>query len=263
MASKDFVTIIGTGNLAWHLAPALDNAGFTVKEVFGRSRKRAELLTGRLYQAEPVTSLDFSRSPSEIFVLAISDNAIEKVARELVLPDNAVLAHTSGSVPLSALGFAATNDTGVFYPLQTFSKEKKVNFEEIPVFIEAETSLAEKVLVKMAKTVSKRVHRIDSDDRKVLHVAAVFASNFTNHMLTLAKEVMDARKLKYEWLKPLIAETLNKSLSLDPEKAQTGPARRGDLEILEKHLELLHFDPELAEVYRVISQHIVDRYHEE
>ena len=112
----------------------------------------------------------------------------------------------------------------------------------------------------MAKAVSRKVFRISSGERRALHVAAVFASNFTNHMLTISKTIMSGHNLEYEFLRPLISETINKSLSFGPEAAQTGPARRGDLEILDSHMEFLKEDEELSEIYRVISQHIVDHY---
>ena len=113
--------------------------------------------------------------------------------------------------------------------------------------------------MKMGKAISKKVKQISSEDRKALHVAAVFASNFSNHMLTLSKQIAEKNGLDFEVLKPLIAETLNKSINIGPENAQTGPAKRGDLEILERHLSFLQDDPAVAEIYRVISQHIIDQ----
>jgi predicted short-subunit dehydrogenase-like oxidoreductase (DUF2520 family) len=258
--ANPFITVIGSGNLAWHLAPALDNAGYSVREVYSRNPKHAEALTSRLYQAEVKLSLDFSDSSSTIFLLAVSDDAIQDLAQEIVLPDNAILAHTSGSQPLRILGYAAAENTGVFYPLQTFSKAKKVDFHDIPIFVESEANEVERVLMRMAKTISSKAQTITSEKRKALHVAAVFASNFTNHMLTLSKEIMVENKLNFDWLKPLIAETINKSLTIGPEKSQTGPAKRGDFETLDKHHAFLNNDEELAALYKVISQHIIDRY---
>lgn len=252
--------MIGSGNLAWHLAPALDNAGYSVREVYSPNPKHARELVGRLYQAELKTSLDFSNSASEIFIVAASDDAIEGIAQEMALPGEVILAHTSGSLPLGALGYAATPNTGVFYPLQTFTRSKKVSFEQIPVFVEAETGEAENVLLKMARAISTKVKKISSAERRALHVAAVFASNFTNQMLVIAKEVMEQNRLDFEWLKPLVVETITKSLELDPEVAQTGPARRGDVQILDRHMQLLQNDPELSEIYRLLSQRILDRY---
>ena len=256
------VSFIGSGNLAWHLAPALDNTDFAVREVYSRNPAHAAALVERLYQANVKATLDFSTSTSQIFIIATTDEVIEEIAQEIILPENAILVHTSGSQPLSLLGYAATPNIGVFYPLQTFSKSKKIDFKEIPVFIESENSETEKALQLMAKAISKKIFKITSQERKALHVSAVFASNFTNHMLLIAQELMKENNLSFDWLKPLIAEMINKSLTIGPENAQTGPARRGDFEILDKHLEFLQGDEQVAELYKLISQHIVDRYHE-
>jgi Uncharacterized conserved protein len=254
------VSFIGSGNLAWHLAPALDNTDYSVREVFSPQLAHAEALVGRLYHAKIKSTLDFSASPSQIFIIAVSDDVIPEVANEIILPEDAILIHTSGSQPLDVLKNADTSRLGVFYPLQTFSKNKKIDFSQVPVFVESGNSETEKVLLNMARAISKKVHKISSGQRIALHIAAVFASNFTNHMLTLSKDVLKANKLDFEWLKPLIAETINKALTLGPEKAQTGPAKRGDLEILDKHVDFLKEDEAVAEIYRVISQDIVDRY---
>jgi predicted short-subunit dehydrogenase-like oxidoreductase (DUF2520 family) len=254
------ISFIGSGNLAWHLAPALDNVGYVVKEVYSRNPKHAKELTKRLYQAEIKTTLDFSTSGSQIFIIAVSDDAIKSIAQDIVLPDNAILLHTSGSQPLSVLGYAATEHIGVFYPLQTFSKSKKVEFKSIPIFIECETPEAEKICLQMGKKISSDVRTIGSRERKALHVAAVFASNFANHMLTISKDLLNENKLDFDLLKPLISETINKGLAIGPDQAQTGPAKRGDYEILDHHVEFLQHDESLASIYKLISQHIIDRY---
>jgi predicted short-subunit dehydrogenase-like oxidoreductase (DUF2520 family) len=256
------VSFIGAGNLAWHLAPALDNTDFAVREVYSPSKKHATEIVSRLYEASVMDSLDFSASASRIFIIAVADDAIEEVAQEIVLPDNAFLVHTSGSRPLSVLEYAGTENTGVFYPLQTFTKGKKMDFKETPVFIESTNSETEKMLMNMAKAITKNVRKISSETRLALHVGAVFASNFVNHMLTISQEILKDKKLDFELLKPLIVETVNKSLSIKPDKAQTGPARRGDLEILDSHTEYLEEqgDEQIAEIYKLISQNIIDRY---
>ena len=254
------VSFIGAGNLAWHLAPALDNSDFPVKEVYSRDTKNAEALVGRLYESRVQLSLDFSFSSSRIFIIAVADDAIVDVVQEIILPEDAILLHTSGSQPLSSLDFAATQQTGVLYPLQTFSRNRKVDFKEIPFFIESNDPETERLLMTVAKTVSKKVFNISSEERKALHIAAVFASNFTNHMLAISQDLVRENGLDFEHLKPLIAETINKSLTMGPDNAQTGPAKRGDLEILDKHLEFLQSNESVSEIYRVISQNIVDRY---
>lgn len=259
MSTPVLVSFIGSGNLAWHLAPALDNMGYVVKEVYSKNPQHAEALTERLYQAEVKATLDFSTSDSRIFFICVSDDAIAEIAREIIVPDDAIVVHTSGSQPLSQLQFVATNHIGVFYPLQTFSKSKKVDFKTIPIFIECYTE-AEALLMEVAKNISAEIRKIGSEERKALHVAAVFASNFTNHMLTISKRIMQQNNLDYNWLKPLIAETINKSLTIGPENAQTGPALRGDLEVLDSHLNFLVENEQEAAIYRAISQHIIDLY---
>jgi predicted short-subunit dehydrogenase-like oxidoreductase (DUF2520 family) len=257
------VTFIGSGNLAWHLAPALDNTDFAVREVYSPNAKHAAALIDKLYQAHLNLTLDFSTSKSQIFIIAASDDSIQGIAQNITLPENAILVHTSGSQPLSLLRYAPTPNTGVLYPLQTFTKDKKIELREVPFFIESENSATEKVLMSMAKAISKKVFKISSTERKALHVAAVFASNFTNHMLTIARDIADKHNVNFEFLKPLIIETINKSLAIGPEKAQTGPAKRGDLEILDSHMQFLEHEEAIAEIYKVISQHIVDRYSED
>ena len=253
------VSFIGSGNLAWHLAPALDNAGYTIVEVYSKTRKHAKALVNRLYQAEVKKDLDFSESIADIFIIAVSDDVIEEVARELVVRDDAIVAHTSGASSIGLLEFVATDNVGVFYPLQTFSKDKKVDFSEIPICIESSNDFTGDTLAKMARSISKKLHSIHSSDRRALHLAAVFASNFTNHCLRVAEDILNKEKLPFELLKPLIVETINKSLSIGPSHAQTGPAKRHDFETLDKHLDYIK-DEELAELYRMISQHIVDTY---
>lgn len=262
MATPIFVSFIGSGNLAWHLAPALDNMGYVVREVYSPNPNHAEALTERLYQAEVKATLDFSTSDSKVFIIAVSDDAIADTAREIILPEDAILVHTSGSQPISQLQYAATQHLGVFYPLQTFSKSKKLDFKDIPIFIESYTEEAEQALMQIAESISKEVRKIGSEERKALHVAAVFASNFSNHMLTIAKEIMQQNSLDYDWLKPLITETINKSMYIGPEEAQTGPAKRADLNVLDIHLEFLKEQQGIAEIYKVISQHIIDTHYE-
>lgn len=253
------ISIIGAGNLAWHLAPALDNAGYAIREVYSRNPKNARLLTERLYDAQVVERLDFSSSSCKIFILCVPDDAIEAVVREIILPDNALLIHTSGSKSRQVLDFAAAEATGVFYPLQTFSKGRKIDFTNIPVFVEADSEEAEKVLLKMGKSISRQVMPLNERQRLALHVAAVFASNFTNHLLLLAHEIMEENRLNPAWLHALVAETVNKAMELGPEQAQTGPARRGDLETLDRHMEFLIDKPEVAGIYKMISQDILNQ----
>ncbi len=256
------VSFIGSGNLAWHLAPALDNAGYTVREVYSRNPRNAELLVERLYEAEVKATLDFSTSVSKYFILAVSDDALEEIVREIILPEEATLIHTSGTHPLSRLGYAATVNIAVLYPLQVFTKSNKIDIRDVPLFIETEIRELESELLALGRTISRHVLPVTSQQRKALQVAAVMAAGFTNHLLRMAKKICEENTVDFSLLSPIIAETLNKSLAWGPQSMQVGPAYTGDFETLDKHMEFLQHDERLAEVYRVISQHILDEHAE-
>jgi len=252
------IAIIGTGNVAWHLAPALEDAGHTVTEIYGRDIAKAEQLTGRVYEAEATDDLDFSESKAEIFILAVSDTAIVELADELILPEDSILVHTSGTVSLEMLGYSSATYTGIFYPLQTFSKGREVDFSEVPFLLESEDQTTLQKLKKIAKSLSPIQYVIKSKDRQALHVAAVFAGNFTNHMIRIAEEIMNRQGLDFEMLKPLVIEVVSKSLQLGARKAQTGPAIREDFTTLENHHQFLNYNESVAEIYKLISQDIID-----
>lgn len=252
------ISFIGAGNLAWHLAPTLENAGHYVKEVYSQNGVTAKNLVGNLYDATLKTNLDFSDSTSQIFILALPDDAIQSVANELILPELSLLIHTSGGKTIGVLEDSAAAAFGVFYPLQSFSKSRPVDFEQIPILIESDNKEATQILKNLGKSISKHVKFVSSEQRAKLHLAAVFANNFTNHLLAIAETLAKDAKLDFSLLKPLIIETVEKSLKLSPKKAQTGPAKRGDIETLDKHMELLAGDEPLQEIYKIISQHILD-----
>ena len=252
------IAILGTGNVAWHLVPALEDAGHTVTEIYGRDIEKAEQLTGRVYEAEATDELDFSESKAEIFILAVSDTAIVELADELILPEESILIHTSGTVSLEMLGYSSATYTGIFYPLQTFSKGREIDFSEVPFLLESDDETTLQKLKKLAKSLSPIQYVVKSKDRKALHVAAVFAGNFTNHMIRIAEEIMNRQGLDFEMLKPLVIEAISKSLQLGARKAQTGPAIREDFPTLENHHQFLNYNESIAEIYRLISQDIID-----
>ncbi|MFD2201492.1 Rossmann-like and DUF2520 domain-containing protein [Shivajiella indica] len=254
------IAILGTGNVAWHLAPALEDAGHTITEVFGRNSEKIASITKRLYTAESKEDLDFSESEAEIFILAVSDDAISDLADQVILPEESILVHTSGSVPLEILGYSSASYTGILYPLQTFSKDRSIDFAEVPFLLESEDETTLQKLKKLAKSLSPLQFMLKSKDRLALHVAAVFASNFSNHMLRISEEIMARQGLDFEMMKPLIIETLSKSLELGARKAQTGPAIRTDLHTLDLHYQFLNYNEQVAEIYRLISQDIIDSY---
>jgi predicted short-subunit dehydrogenase-like oxidoreductase (DUF2520 family) len=252
------IIIVGSGNVAWHLGPELENVGHRVVEIFSRNPKNARSFQKRLYQAEINPSLDFSETLADVVLLCVSDDAIEEVAREVVLPANAIIVHTSGSQPVSKLGYTGTDNIGVFYPLQTFTKGGQQHIDDIPILIEAENRETLGVLKRLAESVSSQVYNVNSGDRLAIHVAAVFACNFSNFLFGVAEEILNKKGFELGILRPLIAETLNKSLNIGPVKAQTGPAARGDLETLDRHMELLK-NSNYREIYRLFTEKILNR----
>lgn len=261
------ITLIGAGNVAWHLGFALENHGHGVEEVYSRDPHKAKDLAMRLYNARASKSLNFARSKAEVFIMAVTDDAIGEVLTQLVLPPNAILVHTSGSKPLAVLQRWAevysdvAVSVGVFYPLQTFSKNTQIDFEEIPLCIEASDEPTEQKLVSVAQDLSEIVYVVDSAERQVLHLGAVFACNFTNYLFTLSKELLEDAHLDMVLLKPLIRETIRKALLVaDPATVQTGPARRGDRKTIQQHLDYLKDNPEAKVIYRLLSEGILHRY---
>ena len=255
---KFSIAIIGTGNVAWHLAPALENAGHTITEVYSRDIHRASKVTGRLYATEPKDDLDFSGSEAEIYIIAVSDHAIPAIADSIILPEGSILVHTSGSMPLQVLAYSSATYTGIFYPLQSFSKSREIDFEEVPLLLESDDQAILQKLKILAKSLSPQQYVVKSKDRMALHVAAVFASNFTNHLMRLAEDIMNRQGLDFDMLKPLIIEQINKSLEMGAKQAQTGPALRGDINTLDLHYQFLNYNEQVAEIYKLISQDIID-----
>ena len=254
------IDFIGAGNLAWSLAPALENGGASVKNIYSRNVANAQKLVGKLYEGQVKTDLDFSESDADIILIAISDDAIEEVAKELILPEDIIIAHTSGSIPLASLGYLASPNIGVFYPLQSFTKNQQVDFDNIPFLIEGETQLTKDRLRILAKKISKNVSIISSSQRQQLHLAAVFANNFTNWILSQSADILESNNLDLALLKPLIEKSIENAIELGPKNIQTGPAKRGDFEVLDKHMDLLSDQPEKQDIYKLITQQIVNYY---
>lgn len=252
------IAILGAGNVAWHLAPALEDAGHEITEVYARDIEKAAQITERVYSAEPKDDLDFSESKAQIFILAVKDSAISELADAIILPEESILIHTSGGMSLDILGYSSASHSGIMYPLQSFTKGRKMDLDEVPFLLEAEDQETLQKLKILAKSLSPLVYVIRSKDRMAIHVAAVFASNFTNHMIRISEEVMRRQGLDFEMLKPLIIETLSKSLQIGAKNAQTGPAIREDYETMEEHHQFLNYNEQVAEIYRLISQDIID-----
>ncbi len=258
------ISFIGAGNVAWHLAPALENAGHHINEVYSRQLQSARRLVSNLYDAEIHSELNFAGSTSRLFVLAVPDDALESVCSQLVLPEEAILVHTSGSCSLDRLQswVAIYSDvpvrTGVFYPLQTFSREQPImEFAGVPLCLEASDPDTEDELVTLGQGISRIVYLVSSSERLLLHLAAVLACNFTNHLFSLARNLTVSNGLEFNLLTPLIQETVRKGLSVsDPATVQTGPARRDDQTTIQAHLNLLSDQPLTADIYQLMTRSI-------
>ncbi|NAS12974.1 Rossmann-like and DUF2520 domain-containing protein [Poritiphilus flavus] len=247
------IVLIGTGNVARHLFQAFEpQPDLDVIQVYGRSAKGLDFFKDKTETTSELEAL----LPATVYIICISDDAIDKISQALPFRDRLVV-HTSGSIPISAL--APHQRRGIFYPLQTFSKGVKTDFKQVPLFLEATEQQDLNLLKSIGRAISDTVFEADSDQRKQLHLAAVFVNNFPNYMFQIAKELLEEKNLPFEVLKPLIKETANKLESMSPNDAQTGPARRGDKKTLETHEKMLK-DPKYSEIYRLLSQSIQKHY---
>ena len=256
------IGMIGTGNVAWHLALNLENSGHMICTIYNRDLDKAKNFGLGYFNAHITDCLNFEDSDASVFIMAISDDAIEDVAESLRLPKKAHLFHTSGAKPLGSLGYAPTENIGVFYPLQTLSKGKRTDLGQVPFCLEAETEDSKEVLKTLAFSISKQIHFTSSQQRAIIHLSAVISCNFSNHMMSIAKGILSSNEIAFDLLKPLIAETINKALEIGPEHAQTGPVRRKDLKTLDKQLTALKGDESVSKIYQIITQHILDYYSE-
>ena len=243
------VSIIGSGNVAQHLIQAFQlNSQIELVQVFARNKKSV----AHLLDSDAITSDYYQLQVADVYIIAVSDDAIAKVSSQLPF-ENQLVVHTSGTVDLDTLD--EKNRKGVFYPLQTFSKNKAVDFKTIPLCLEAENETDLKLLQKVADCISESLYEINSQQRKALHVAAVFVNNFVNHLYQIGNEICEDNQIPFDILKPLIQETANKIVTLSPKEAQTGPAKRNDLKTIAAHEQFLT-DKNQATIYKLLTQSI-------
>ncbi|KAF2506691.1 DUF2520 domain-containing protein [Flavobacterium zhairuonense] len=244
------LSIIGSGNVAQHLIKAFAKSeAIEIVQLFSRKK---EALLSLIDEDKIATDLAQLTKPADLYVIAVSDNAISEVSQQLPF-QNKLVVHTSGAAPLNSLH--SKNRRGVFYPLQSFSKNKALDFSVIPMCLEAENISDFELLEQTAKAISNAVFAINSEQRKALHVAAVFVNNFTNHLYQIGQEICDENKVPFEVLKPLIQETAEKINILDPIDAQTGPAKRNDTNTIEAHLAFLTNENQ-KNIYKILTQSI-------
>lgn len=249
------VVLIGAGNLATNLGHALFRANISIVQVFSRTRQSAKQLANALHTSYTV-NLNEVVNDADLYIVSIKDDAlIERVSEIGAIRSDGLFVHTAGSVP-SHIWQGTVARYGVFYPMQTFSKERIVDFENLPLFLEASDSTVLASLKELAKCLSHQVYEADSLQRKYLHLSAVFACNFANHMYAISAELLEKHHLPFQVMLPLIDETARKVHALSPREAQTGPAVRYDKEIIAMQEDLLKDDVELKELYTRLSQRI-------
>lgn len=269
------IVLIGAGNLATHLGKALHAAGHDMLQVFSRTMQSAETLAS-LLDAEPLTDIAQVRDDADVYIFSVKDSALVQLVAQLCRheadglgEDGAVNAlrkakkgehervflHTAGSMSLSVFKGMAQH-YGVLYPMQTFSKQREVDFSIIPCFVEANDEFAQKQIEGLAREISGRVYQLSSEDRKYLHLSAVFACNFANHCYAISQELLEEHGIPFDVMLPLINETAAKVHEMKPKDAQTGPAVRYDENVIGKQSKLLENHPHFKKVYDSMSKSI-------
>lgn len=249
------VVFIGAGNLATNLAKALYYKGFRIVQVYSRTEESARTLA-QAVEAAYTTDLASVAADAQLYIVALKDAAFVRMLPEIVAGrENALWVHTAGSIPMNVWA-GRVERYGVFYPMQTFSRQRMADFRQIPVFVESNSAEDARFLKDIASALSGKVYEATSEQRKSLHLAAVFACNFTNHMYTLAAGLLEKYGLPFEVMLPLIDETAHKVHELEPRLAQTGPAVRYDGNVIGEHLQMLAGEPQMQELYKLISDSI-------
>jgi len=251
------IVIIGAGNMAWHLGHQFIKAGHNIVEVYNRTQIPGQELAEEL-DADFVDRPENITRKADVYIIAVSDHGIDDIILSLQM-DKQIVAHTSGAVPMTGMERISLNH-GIFYPLQTLTKGTEVDFSVVPIFVEGANEKVESVLTELAKTLSKNVQILDSRKRRALHVAAVFANNFTNYLYHISSDILRKEKLDFSLLYPLMQETLAKLKHHAPLDVQTGPAKRGDYRTIGEHLNYLQGHDAYREIYLVLSESIMSLY---
>ena len=253
------IVFIGAGNLATNLAKALYYKGFRIVQVYSRTQQSARALAQEV-EAAYTTELGEISKEAKLYIVSLKDAAFVELLPQITEgKQNALLVHTAGSIPMN-IWEERVERYGVFYPMQTFSKQRTVDFKEIPFFVEANSPEDVELLKAIASTLSEKVYEASSEQRKSLHLAAVFICNFSNHMYALAAELLNKYNLPFDVMLPLIDETARKVHELTPHDAQTGPAVRYDENVINNHLAMLADNPALQEIYKLMSKSIHEHH---
>lgn len=251
------ISFAGAGKVAGTLCLEFFNKGHKIQQIISPEENNGRSLAKKC-NAVWSDKLVFSDS-TEIIIVAVPDHRLREVLGDIKCGSGAGVVHTAGSFGLEVFP-GSMKKAGVFYPLQTFSKERTADIMGMPVFIESSDDHLKDILKNLAESIGASVHFSDFEHRRLLHIAAVFVSNFTNHMFTAGKEVASKSGFSFDVLRPLIHETVRKALEMGPENSQTGPAVRYDINTIEKHLDLLSFSPELKDIYKEMTRAIIQYY---
>ena len=249
------IVLIGAGNLATHLGLALHQAGHEILQVFSRTQESSDVLATRV-GGEAITDINKLRTDADIYICALKDAVLPQLLPQLCKGrESGVFFHTAGSLPLSVFeGYA--RHYGVMYPMQTFSKNREVDFSIIPCFVEANSDATLATITTLARSISTNVRCLSSEQRKYLHLSAVFSCNFVNHCYDMAGTLLNEHGLSFDVLLPLIDETARKVHSLTPREAQTGPAVRYDENVIHAQQQLLAEQPRMQKIYELMSKSI-------
>jgi len=251
MDKKLKIVIIGSGNVAEHLIRAFEHSNNSeVIQLYSRNIITGNELSSK-FKVDYTNSIDKIKV-ADLYLIVVSDSAITEVSKSLPF-DNRLVAHTSGATGLDLLD--NKNRQAVFYPLQSFTKGKEIDFSDIPICIETKNNKDCDTLINIAKSISETVSKVSSEQRQYLHASAVFVNNFTNHMFHIGKEIAEHNNIDFNLLKPLIRETVEKLQYRTPREAQTGPAVRGDKITMEKHLNLITNETH-KEIYKLVAESI-------
>ncbi|GEM52967.1 DUF2520 domain-containing protein [Empedobacter brevis] len=245
------IVILGAGNVAFHLTRALIENTCNVRQIFNRTLEHAKEIgeANRISYTDRISEIE----KADIYIIASADSGIEEFSHYIPY-DDVLVVHTSGSSPLSVL--KGDYRKGVFYPLQTFSKERTMRYDNIPFFIEAENPDDLKKLNELGSRISSEVHELNFASRMQVHMTGVWANNFVNHLYYIAGNICEQNNVPFDVLLPLIQETANKVIEMNPKDAQTGPAKRGDQMIIDRHLEALQNDSRLLQIYQLLTDSI-------
>jgi predicted short-subunit dehydrogenase-like oxidoreductase (DUF2520 family) len=251
------IVVIGSGNVAYHFIRAVTMQGIKVLQILGRNESGALALSDA-FSVPYILKPELLDKQADLYILAVRDDQIREAALSLCLTEQ-LLVHTSGNSSLELLTGASSN-TGVIWPLQTLTAWREITYDSIPFFIEGNTADNTEKLFSLAGLISNKVIRTDHSTRQYIHLAAVIAANFTNQLYTISASILELRNIPFDVLAPIIRETTAKALDQHPLHSQTGPAIRQDLLVIKKHLELLGENPEYAEIYRLITESIIQSH---